>query len=308
MQIVTLTMNPAIDVNTQVQHVVAERKLRCGPARHEPGGGGINVSRAIRKLGGQSLAIYPCGGWTGRMLENLLSAEELDQQVLPVQEACRQNFTVMEKSTSRLYRFVSPGPRLSQAEWRKCLEAVERLEGKVKYVVASGSLPVGVPEDFYRQLASRLKGRRVQVIVDTKGEALRQAAAEGVFLLKPNIDELRQLAGRELTDEVAQEKAARQLIELGKSEVVLVSLGAGGLLLVTKDGSERVAAPPVPIRSRAGAGDSMVAGVVLGLSRDYTLAQAVRFGVAAGSAAVMTPGTELCRRQDAERLYEQMRP
>jgi 6-phosphofructokinase 2 len=146
-----------------------------------------------------------------------------------------------------------------------------------------------------------------RVVVDTSKEALARAAEAELFMLKPNLRELSQIAGRELEEEEQQIAAAGKLIERGKAELVMVSMGAGGALLVTKDGGEHLRTPTVPIRSKVGAGDSTVAGVVLALARGMEVREAVRFGMAAGAAAVMTPGTELCRREDAERLFEKIR-
>jgi 6-phosphofructokinase 2 len=302
--IATLTMNPAIDKNSSVEQVIPEWKLRCKPPGHEPGGGGINVSRAIHRLDGQSVALYTAGGATGQMLQELLGYEGIiNHRPIQIENLTRQNLTVLEESSGRQYRFAMPGPMLRDAEWRQCLDEVAILEPKTGYIVASGSLPPGAPNDFYARMASIAKEMGSRVIVDTSGEPLRLAAREGVYLLKPNLRELRQLAGRDLEDEAQQEAAAREIVESGQAEVVVVSLGAAGALLVSAAGQERLRSPTVPIRSRVGAGDSMVAGIVLALARGASLSDAVRYGVAAGAAAVMTPGTELCRREDVERLY-----
>lgn len=303
--IATLTMNPTIDKGSSVEQVIPGRKLRCKPPRHEPGGGGINVSRAIHRLGGQSVALYTAGGATGHMLQDLLGDEGvINHRPIPIEGLTRQNLTVLEESSEQQYRFGMPGPTLQDAEWQQCLDELAILEPKTGYIVASGSLPSGVPEDFYARVASSGREMDTRIIVDTSGKPLRLAAREGVYLLKPNLRELRQLAGRELDDEAQQEAAAREIVETGQSEVVVVSRGAGGALLVSSTGQKLLRSPTVPIRSRVGAGDSMVAGIVLALARGASLSDAVRFGVAAGAAAVMTPGTELCRREDVERLYE----
>mgnify|MGYP005846524153 CR=1 FL=1 len=307
MKIATLTMNPAIDKSSAVEQVVAEWKLRCEPPLYEPGGGGLNVSRAIRKLGGDSLALYAAGGLSGEMLANLLDGEGLQHEKIAIAGLTRESLTILEKSTGRQYRFGMPGPTLQEAEWQKCLEAISHLLPRVDYLVASGSLPPGAPPDFYGRIAKLAKEHETRLIVDTSGEPLRLAVAEGVFLIKPNLREFAELTGQELVDEVQEERLARELAASRQSEVVVVSLGAAGVLAATAEGTERVRAPLVPIKSKVGAGDSTVAGTVLALCRGKSWREAVRFGVAAGAAAVMTPGTELCRREDAERLYEQIK-
>lgn len=305
--IATLTMSPTIDVNTAIDYVVPERKLRCGPPSYEPGGGGINVSRAVKKLGGESVALYASGGPTGQMLEILLGREGLNHRPIPIGDWVRQNLIVMEESTNRQYRFGLPGPLIEEQEWKGCLDALSALEPKPDYIVASGSLPPGVPQDFYAGLARLARDLESRLVVDTSGEALRMALREGVYLIKPNLRELGQVTGQEFTDELQQERLAAEIVRSGQSEVVVVSLGASGALLVTSNGVEHIQSPTVPIRSKVGAGDSMVAGIVLSLARGMSVEESALFGVAAGSAAVMTPGTELCRREDAEKLYERMK-
>jgi len=306
MKIATLTMNPAIDKSSAVAQVVAEWKLRCDPPAYEPGGGGINVSRALRNLGGDSLAFYPAGGLAGRMLCDLLDREGLDHRAISIAGVTRENFTVLEKSTGRQYRFGMPGPTLQDAEWRRCLEEISNLLPRIDYLVASGRLPPGVPENFYGQLARLAKEHDTRLIVDTSGEALRLAVKEGVFLIKPNLREFAELTGRKEVNGFQEEHLAQELVSTNKCEMVVVSLGAAGVLVASAAGTERVRAPLVPKKSKVGAGDSTVAGIVLSLARGKSWREAVLLGVAAGAAAVMTPGTELCCREDVERLYEQL--
>ncbi len=304
--IVTLTMNPAIDTNATVDHLVPERKLRCAPPRHEPGGGGINVSRAIRKLAGVSVTVYPVGGPTGQLLQHLLEREGLTLCTVPIEDWTRENFVAMEATTGQQFRFVMPGPTLRESEWQQCLDAIATLDPTPDYIVASGSLPPGVPTDFYARVARLGQTCGARVIVDTPGEALLAAVHEGVYLVKPNLRELNDLTDHDLKDESQQEEAVAELVHRERCEAVVLSLGAAGVLLATANGCERLRAPTVPIESKVGAGDSTVAGIVLSLARGMALREAVLFGVASGAAAVMTPGTELCRRDDAERLYHHM--
>ncbi len=303
-KIVTLTMNPALDVAAPVPTVAPEIKLRCGPPRYHPGGGGINVSRAVHFLGGSSSAVYAAGGHTGRRLSQLLAAEGISQQPVPVKGETRQSFVVFEESSSLQYRFNLPGPALSAAEWRACSQAVFDLQPE--YIVASGSLPGAVPAEFYGEIAHRARQRGIRLVLDTAGAPLRQAAGVGLHLLKPNLSELEQFAGTELTSEAQIAAAGQRLIGEGAAAAIVVSMGAAGAALITADGYLHARAPIVPIRSKVGAGDSMVAGIVMRLAQGFDLLDALRFGVACGSAAVMTPGTRLCRREDAYRLYDEI--
>lgn len=305
-RIVTLTLNPSIDTSSSVQQVVAERKLRCSVPRHEPGGGGINVSRAIHRLGGESIALYPAGGTFGVLLQNLLIQEGLQHRPFQIEGSTRENFAILEELSGQQYRFGMPGPMLQEEEWKRFLEMLSALEPKPGYIVASGSLPPEGPKNFFARVAEIAKEEGARLVVDTFGEALRWAIRAGVYLVKPNLRELQILAGTEIDEESHLEAAAQELVESGKSEVVVVSLGAAGALLVSKEGKELIRSPHVPIRSKVGAGDSMVGGIVMNLARGRSLREAVCFGVAAGAAAVMTAGTELCRREDTERLYQEM--
>jgi 6-phosphofructokinase 2 len=305
-EIVTVTMNPALDMSTHIEQVMPNRKLRCDAPRYEPGGGGINVSRAIRRLGGTSRALYAHGGAMGEMFKGLLEDEGVNQLPIPIEDLTRESFTVLEESSDQQYRFSLPGPQLKEAEWRRCLEAIKALQPEPDYLVASGSLPPGVPQNCYAKLARLCQENGWRFIVDTWGEFLKHAVDEGVYLIKPNMRELGHLAGEKIEDEAHQEDVARELIEAGKAEVVVVSMGAAGVLLVTEERAERITAPTVKIVSRIGAGDSMVGGIVVALARGDSLRKAVTYGVAAGSAAVKTPGTELCRRETTEALYQKM--
>ena len=306
MKIATLTMNPTIDKSSAVTQVVAEWKLRCEPPEYEPGGGGINVSRAIQKLGGESAAFYAAGGLAGRMLSDLLDREGLLHRAMSIAGVTRENFTVMEKSSGQQYRFGMPGPTLQEAEWRQCLDEISDLLPQVDYLVASGRLPPGVPANFYGRLAKLAREHNTRLIVDTSGEALRLAVEEGVFLDQTQPAGVRRTHWPGKGGRASGGTLAQELVSANKCEVVVVSLGAAGVLVASAEGTERVQAPLVPIKSKVGAGDSTVAGMVLALSQGKSLREAVRFGVAAGAAAVMTPGTELCRREDAERLYKQL--
>ena len=301
--IATLTLNPALDTSSTVPQVIAEHKLRCTPFRHEPGGGGINVSRAISRLGGNSTAIYTAGGTYGSMLGDLLQNENIAHHPIEITEMTRQSFAVRETSTNRQYRFNVPGPTLEPHEWQKALDLLDSLSPRPDYLVASGGLPPGVPADLYARIARTAKKRGVRLIVDTHSEPLQHALDAGVFLIKPNIRELQNYAGHEMRNEAEQADVARQIVQAGQSEVVVVSLGAGGALFAYDDVCQGIRTPTVPIRSKVGAGDSMVAGIVLALAQGKKLRDAIYFGVASGAAAVMTPGSELCRQEDALELY-----
>jgi 6-phosphofructokinase 2 len=304
--IVTITMNPAVDESTSVPYVLADRKLRCQFPTYEPGGGGINVARAIRKLGGDALAWFPAGGPAGERLTQLLDAEGVAYSALRVSGWTRENLNVLEEVSGRQFRFCMPGPTLGDREWPAVLDWVRQLRPAPDFLVASGSLPPGPPVDFYARMAA--VGREIgsRVVLDTSGAPLARAVEQGVYLLKPSLQEFRSLVGEPDGDESRLAQVANAVVQRGWCEVLVLSLGAGGALWATAAERGRLASPPVRVKSSVGAGDSMVAGIVLSLVQGRTLDEAVRFGVAAGAAAVMNPGTALCRREDVDRLCPQV--
>ncbi|MFZ6030171.1 MAG: 1-phosphofructokinase family hexose kinase [Chloroflexota bacterium] len=303
--ILTLTINPALDQSTEVEQVSPEKKLRCKETRYEPGGGGVNVSRAIQRLGGSSLAVYAIGGPIGEAMYARLDAEGLHHRPVRIEGNTRISFTAMERSSNQQYRFVMPGPSMEN-DWQKLLDVLTAEAPQPSWIVASGSLPPGVPVDFYRRLARLCHAAGHKLILDTSGDGLKAAVEEGVYLLKPNRRELQSLADSKLENEAQQRDVVAQLMAKGQAEVVVVSLGAAGALAGWHAGIEHIPAPIVPIQSKIGAGDSMVAGITLSLARQKSLGEAIRFGIAAGTSAVSTPGTELCRKDQTEQLYREM--
>jgi 6-phosphofructokinase 2 len=306
LSIVTLTMNPAVDESTSVPYVLPDHKLRCQAPTYEPGGGGINVARAIRKLGGDAVACFPVAGPAGELLKRLLDAEGVRYTPMQVTGWTRENLNVLEEVSGRQFRFCMPGPTLGDHEWPMFLEWVRQLRPVPDFLVASGSLPPGVPDDFYARLAAACRQAGSRVVLDTSGAPLARAVDEGVYLLKPSLREFQALMGEPEGDESHLASLAAIAVKRGWCEVLVLSLGAGGALWVTASERERLASPAVRVKSSVGAGDSMVGGIVLSLAQGRALGEAVRVGVAAGAAAVMNAGTALCRREDVERLYAQV--
>lgn len=302
-RVVTFTPNPAIDVSTSIAKVVPTRKLRCSAARRDPGGGGINAARVIARLGGDVTALYPIGGATGRLLHQLTDREGIHSVTVEVEEETREDFTVREETSGAQYRFVMPGPRFSEYEWQGCLDAFAAIEEGAGIVVASGSLPAGVPDDFYARTARHAANSGAKFVLDSSGPPLASAMNEDVYLIKPSRGELGWLAGEALRDEVQCLNAARSLVKAGKTEIVALTLGNQGALLVTRDGALR--APPLAVKavSAIGAGDSFLGAMVWSLARGDGIRDAFRYGVAAGSAALLGPGTQLCRAPDVHELY-----
>jgi 6-phosphofructokinase 2 len=303
--IICLALNPTIDASCQADEVKPIKKIRTTEERYDPGGGGVNVARVIRELGGEAMVVYLAGGITGGVLTDMLERLGIEHHLIPIAGNTRVSYVVFDRASGEEYRFTPEGPEVSEPEWQACLQQLEKMDGE--YLVASGSLPRGAPADFYARIARIGAGKEARVVVDTSGDALREAVAEGVYLIKPNLRELETLTGRELRSEADQEGAARSLIEGGKVEVVALSLGAEGALLVSADDSFRLKAPDVEPKSAVGAGDSFVGALTLGIAQGRSLRDAFTLAVATGTATVLTMGTELCRREDVERIYRELK-
>jgi 6-phosphofructokinase 2 len=302
--IVTITPNPAVDLSISVEKIVPVAKLRSTSQRCDPGGGGINVARVIKRLGGDVSAIYSVGGVTGDLLRGLLDQAGVASRTFPIAQETREDFFVNEISTGQPYRFILPGPELVESEWQECLQLLSRLEPFPRFLVGSGSLPGGVPDDFYARVARIAKQRGAMMILDTSGRALAAAVAEGVDLIKPSLREMRELADGEPSDANEWEEAARALVRGGKVAVIALTMGHLGAALVTPDQVWR--AQPLPIKpvSAVGAGDSFLGALIWQLASGADLENSFRQAVAAGAAALLNPGTELCRPDDIKRLAE----
>jgi 6-phosphofructokinase 2 len=305
--IVTLTINPAVDIFINVERVEPTRKLRCSAPKRDPGGGGINVARVAHRLGGDVAAIYPVGGAIGKLLQRLVEREGIDSITTPSHVETRENFTAFEDTTGEQYRFVLPGSKLHRAEWEACLDKLETLSPAPKFVVASGSIPPGVPDDFYANVARHARRLGARMVLDTSGAALAPALKEGVALIKPNQNELADFIGAKIDDDAGRIAACRALIADGRTQAVALTLGEDGALLVTAKRAWRAAPMRIEVVSTVGAGDSFLGGMVAALAQGRPWDAAFRTGVAAGSAAVMSPGTELCREEDVKRLFNEVR-
>jgi 6-phosphofructokinase 2 len=302
-KIISITLNPALDKSITVKSLVPEKKLKAENVKTEPGGGGVNVSRALHKLGLESEAFYLAGGYTGKQFTKLLSQEGVRVNPLEIKDDTRENFIVLDTDSGKQYRFGMEGPTVEESEWLQVLEKI-KIEKDVHYIVASGSLPPGMTTDFFKQLAAIARDKKARLIVDTSGQALVDAVREGVFMIKPNLGELAALHGA--TENLSYEdaiKAANKLIVANNCEMIAVSMGAKGALLISRNGQYHAKPPEVQVQSTVGAGDSMLAGLLFGLINGYSEVDMLRYGVAAGTAATLHPGTELCNKADTDRLF-----
>lgn len=302
-RVLCLTMNPSVDLATETARVLPTHKLRCSDAVHDAGGGGINVARVVIRLGGACDSVCPAGGPSGHWLEVRMAQDGLHNTTIPIAEETRVSFCVHEGETGEEFRFVMPGPWLAEAEWQACLDHLSGLQAFPDYLVASGSLPPGVPDDFYARLARLCRERGSRLVVDASGPPLAAALSEGVYLWKPNLRELGEFTGAVLRTPTEWQAAAARCVDQGKAQVVALTLGHLGAMLVTREGAW--SAPPLPIKvaSAVGAGDSFVGGMVWGLQGGLALQEAFAWGVASGSAALLSVSTGLSRREDAAQWY-----
>jgi 6-phosphofructokinase 2 len=305
--IITITLNPSVDQSSTTSVVIDEHKLKCKNPRYDPGGGGINVSRVINILGGKTKAFYPAGGCNGDLLEHLLDNEKLDHVRIDVQGLTRINFHVIEESTDRQFRFNMPGIPMTEGEFKDLIENIKEFTPAPEFIVVSGSLPPGMNANCIIEIAGIAERINAKLIVDSSGIALRQALGKGIYLIKPNLREFSELIGKPVNDQYQIIREAERIIEQELVSVIIVSMGQAGTIFVSSEKSGHIQTPFVPINSRIGAGDSMLAAVTLKLALGESLDNAIRYGVAAGTAAVKTPGTELCRKEDVERLYEKLK-
>jgi 6-phosphofructokinase 2 len=300
-------MNPSLDISMRVESLVPNRKLRAKRQRREPGGGGINVARALHRCGGEVRAVFPAGGAAAERLCRLLDDEGVVHDMVPVEPDLRENFSVHVDEPGELYHFVTPGPELTVTEVEDCLQALKSIKPAPAYLVASGSLPGGVSNDFYSTVAGFARDNGVRLILDTSGPGLAAAIRAPVYLIKPNRHEFAHLLGEPVADDDAVRcDQARRLLAAHDLEVLIVTLGRQGALLTTPGQQLMVRPPHVEPVSPVGAGDSFLAVLVLKLAQDETLRNAICFAVAGAAAAVKTPGTELFDPSEVDALYDQL--
>lgn len=304
--IVTITLNPALDKSISVPELVPEKKLRALSSKVEPGGGGINISRALKKLGVHSEAIILSGGYTGKALEALLEKEGVKFSAIETENDTRENFVVFDEDKKLQYRFGMPGESVSEKELGSLMQTIGNCF-HADYVVVSGSLPSGTSVAVFHEIAIIASQLNAKLIIDTSGEGLKSAVKEGLFLIKPNLRELASLVGKEWIDVADVVPTARQVIESGGCKAMAVSMGSDGAMLITEDEVYQACAPKAEVLSTVGAGDSMVAGMLAALTKGWGWKEVLQYGVAAGSAATLHKGTELCKLEDTERIFEQMK-
>ncbi|MFC2034515.1 1-phosphofructokinase [Chloroflexota bacterium] len=304
--IATVTLNPSLDEHIMVQGLVVEETNRWVKLFRYAGGKGIDISRAVHEMDGMTTAYGFIGGADGRTVEILLDEEGVLFSFTPITHGTRTNFIITDTKTHQQTRIGAPGPHISKQELERFLKKLRGIRPSPNLIAASGSVPPGVPTSIYYDLLMEAKSRGVKTILDTASQWLVEGIKAKPFLIKPNIHEAETLLGRSLSTEETIIEAALNLVEMG-IEVVVISRGKDGIIAATKGSIFKAVPPSVKTRSAVGAGDCTIAGLALKLAYRGSLMEACRLAVAMGTAAVLTPGTELCRRADVERLLPQIK-
>ncbi|MEO0423353.1 MAG: 1-phosphofructokinase family hexose kinase [Pseudomonadota bacterium] len=300
----TLTLSPALDIGADIARMRPFSKLRSGPARHEPGGGGINAARAIHRVGGEVCAVFPADAATGERLLTLLAGEDVPAVRVPADTPVRESLSLWVREQQETYHVVTPGGDLDPVAAQACVGALLESSAPVEWVVLSGSLPPGVETDYYGRVARAAGERGVRVVLDTHGEALVAALRSPVFAIKPNLREFGELVGERLVaeDRAGIERAARTLMARAPLEVLLLTLGPHGAMVTTSDRCHWLRAPTVRTVSAVGCGDSFLGVFTQAVASGRTPVDAARLGIAAGASAACTPGSALFVADDLERL------
>jgi 6-phosphofructokinase 2 len=304
-KIVTITMSPCIDKSTTVDKFIPEKKLKCSYPLLEAGGGGINVSRALKNFNTDSLCLYISGGYTGNILNNLVFHEKLNAIPIPSKVFTRENFIVFENQTHLQFRFGMPVNKVADVEWRSLMAELKKT--KPEYVILSGSISSDINAKFFEQLQAHVKKTKAKFLIDTAGEPLKKLLKEGAFLIKPNQNEFSGLFGSKVLNANQIVSKAKQIIKKGKIENILVTLGKDGAVLIAKTGAWHFLAPKLKVKSTVGAGDSMVAGIVYMLHKKHSIEEAVKFGIACGSATTINSGMQLCTLSGAKSLLNKVK-
>lgn len=299
-RVLTITMNPAIDVNTEADEVHTNQKVRCEKPDYDPGGGGINVARVLQRLGVEVDAFYLAGGLTGNFLEYLLKEEDVSGERLEIKELTRENTSIFDKKTGEQYRFVLPGPSISEEEWKLAFEQIKEKISDYEVVVGSGSLPPGVPVDFYAQLGKLVLDEGKMYVLDTSGDFLIEGVKNGATFIKPNQEEFKEL--KEQTGASTDDELIQKLFDLGIQNIIHTE-GKDGTKLINKQGVKAFKPPEIEVHSSIGAGDSFVGGLVAGLVNGKGSGEAVCYGISTAASTLKSAGTDLCELNDVQNIH-----
>lgn len=303
--ILTITTNPCIDRTVWVNEVVPEKKLRANNTEVEPGGGGINVARAIKAINGNATALYTQGGYTGSYFSEILHTENFPTIAFPINDSTRENTLLIDETSLLEYRIGMAGPTISTDEQEQFLQVLSK-QTHFNYWVLSGSLNPKTPVTFYSKIAELAIHQNIKLVVDTSGAALQQLIQLPLFMVKPNLGELAAITGKSLQSTQSIIEAAQQLAFKSNIKNIVISLGKEGAIMISQEGVYKATPPQVAVKSTVGAGDCMVAGITYMFSQGKTAKQALQYGIACGTAATLYSGYGLCKLEDIERLLSEI--
>lgn len=306
MNIITLTLNPALYKNAKINGLVLGSKLRCHSITYQPGGGGINVSRLLKRLDTDNYCVYPSGGDTGTYLTTLLKEESIKPSPIAIKDWIRENLAILDTKTNLQYRFGMPGNELTENEFESIKKNVFKHLQTGDFLILSGSLATNLSHNTYSELIHYFSEKQPKIIIEASGPSLIKALEHPVYLIKPNQRELAQLAGKEFLSNIEQEKFTKKLVNSEKAKYGAVSLGAKGAFLACKEGVFYRSTPSVQVKSTIGAGDSMVAGLIYGINKGYKPNEILKMGVACGVATIMSEGTSLATPENIQKAQEIM--
>ncbi|MCB0250781.1 MAG: 1-phosphofructokinase [Anaerolineae bacterium] len=303
--IVTLTPNPVLDRTLSVPRIEFDDVLRASSTRLDWGGKGFNVSRALKALGRDSVAMAFAGGGTGQMLRQGLDALGITTDFVEIAGETRTNVVVVDQATGRHIKVNEAGPTISAQEHDELLQRIrERVQPDDLWVLA-GSLPPGLPIGFYAEVIDLLQASGAQAFLDTSGEPLRLGCVAQPALVKPNVAEAEELTGQVIDSPHDASRAAGHFLDQGV-EMVALSMGAQGLVLASASQAVWARPPGVSVTNPTGAGDSLLAGIVWALQQGLPLAEVASWGVATGTASAMREGVSVGSRAAVEALRLQV--
>jgi 6-phosphofructokinase 2 len=304
--IATITLNPCLDKYISVVRLEMNETNRSQPITQYAGGKGLDVSRAVHEMGGETMAFGFAGGSDGGVLTALLGKERVPFSFVSVGDQTRSCYIISETESGRQTRINTPGPRVSTAELTELVKRVWGMLTVPDILVCGGSVPPGLPSDTYAVIINEARNHGTKTILDSSGDYLKEGIKASPFLIKPNEREAEELLGRPLTTEKDMADAAREMVRMG-AEIAVISLGRDGLVAADRYETVKAVPPAVTAVSTVGAGDSAVAGFAIALEGQESLIHACRLAVAMGTAAVLTPDTTLARRGDVERILAMVR-
>ncbi len=299
-RVLTITMNPSVDIGTEATEVITDQKTRCSNPVFDPGGGGINVARVLTRLGVHCDALFICGGYTGNLLKQMMAKEEIKSIPIESLDVTRQNIAIIDNSIGEQYRFVLPGIVSNEQTWHQVLNHIENTIDQYEFVVGSGSLPHGVPSNFYSRVSLIAQKAGKKFILDTSGTSLFEGIRNGAAYIKPNKEEFAELM--KIFNTRNDVELFRKLFDIGINHIIY-TLGKEKTYLITPESTESFIPPTIKVRSTIGAGDSFIGGLVAGLIKGYSKAQAVGYGISAAASTLQSEGTDLCDYDEVQEIF-----